>query len=37
VALGQFIRPGLVLLIQFGFVGLILQRVLRSVRDRPGS
>ena len=37
VALGQFIRPGLVLLIQFGFVGLILQRVLRSARDRPGS
>lgn len=32
VALGQFVRPGLVLLIQFGFVGLILQRVLRSVR-----
>ena len=37
VALGQFIRPGLVLLIQFGFVGLILQRVLRSVRNTPGS
>jgi hypothetical protein len=37
VALGQFFRPGLVLLIQFGFVGLILQRVLRSARDRPGS
>ncbi len=34
VALGQFVRPGLVLLIQFGFVGLILQRVWRSFRER---
>jgi len=32
VALGQFIRPGLVLLIQFGFAGLILQRALRPER-----
>jgi hypothetical protein len=32
VALGQFIRPGLVLLIQFGFAGLILQRTLRPER-----
>lgn len=33
VALGQFIRPGLILLIQFGFVALIIQSVLRSLRD----
>lgn len=32
VALGQFVRPGLVLLIQFGFAGLILQRTLRPER-----
>ena len=32
VALGQFVRPGLVLLIQFGFAGLILQRALRPER-----
>jgi len=37
VALGQFVRPGLVLLIQFGFVGLILQQVLRSVREPASS
>lgn len=32
VALGQFVRPGLVLLIQFGFAGLILQRALAPRR-----
>lgn len=32
VALGQFIRPGLILLIQLSFVGLILQSVLKAYR-----